>query len=307
MIHAHVPPFGAKQDRIFSHADIGQMVEGLRAALLRVRRRPGTMAVYPVPRGGIPVAYLLGGGFTVVDHPEHADAIVDDLIDSGITRARYEKLYAEKPFLALYQKTPQDGWITFPWEQGERREDGGEDIVIRLLQYIGEDPKRGGLHETPARVLKAWRHWAQGYGQDPMAVLKTFEDGAEGVDEMVVVRDIPFYSHCEHHLAPFFGTATIAYIPERKIVGLSKLSRLLGIYAHRLQVQERLTNQVADALWQGLAPKGVGVLVRARHLCMESRGICKQGHSTITSALRGVLHDEASARAEFLSLAGASS
>ena len=121
-------------------------------------------------------------------------------------------------------------------------------------------------------------------------------------DEMVVVKDIPFYSHCEHHLAPFFGTVTIAYVPDGKIVGLSKLSRVVSAFARRLQVQERLTNQIADALQEHLAPLGVGIVVTARHLCMESRGIEQQGSITITSALRGVMRDSASARSEFLAL-----
>jgi GTP cyclohydrolase I len=119
---------------------------------------------------------------------------------------------------------------------------------------------------------------------------------------MVVVRNIPFYSQCEHHLAPFFGTATISYIPQQKIIGLSKLSRMLDIFARRLQVQERLTNQVADALFDNLNPLGVGVLIRARHLCMESRGVCQQGHETVTSALRGAMKEDARARAEFMQL-----
>jgi len=120
---------------------------------------------------------------------------------------------------------------------------------------------------------------------------------------MVIVKDIPFYTHCEHHMAPFFGTATVAYIPNGRIVGLSKISRIVDMFARRLQVQERLTNQIADALAENLLPKGVGVVIKARHLCMESRGICQQGHHTITSALRGVLKEDEKARAEFMSLA----
>lgn len=179
-----------------------------------------------------------------------------------------------------------------------------QEIILEFLeQVIGEDTRRGGLIETPKRVAKAWGHWTSGYGQNPADILKVFEDGAENYDEMVVVRDIPFYSHCEHHLAPFFGTASIAYIPQGKVVGLSKLSRVLDIFARRLQVQERLTNQVADCIWEHLDPKGVGVLIRARHLCMESRGICQQGHHTVTSALRGVMKDQQETREEFLSLA----
>ena len=137
---------------------------------------------------------------------------------------------------------------------------------------------------------------------DAGTVLKVFEDGAENYDEMVLVKDIPFYSHCEHHMAPFFGTATIAYIPNGKIVGLSKLSRLTKVFANRLQVQERLTAQIADAIVKHLDPRGVGVVVRARHLCMESRGICQQGHHTVTSALRGRM-TVPEVRAEFMQLA----
>lgn len=178
-----------------------------------------------------------------------------------------------------------------------------EDCIRELLVHIGEDPARGGLLDTPARVAKAWQFWASGYKQDPADVLKTFEDGAEGCDEMVVVKDIPFYTHCEHHMAPFFGTATIAYLPAGRIVGLSKLSRVLDVFAKRLQVQERLTSQVADALMDNLRPKGAGVVVKARHLCMESRGVQKQGHHTVTSALRGLYKSDPAVRAEFMALA----
>jgi GTP cyclohydrolase I len=175
-------------------------------------------------------------------------------------------------------------------------------IAAMLTHVIGENPLRGGLLETPARVAKAWKHWTSGYGKDPAELLKVFEDGAEGVNEMVVVRDIPIYSHCEHHLAPIFGTATIGYLPDGKIVGLSKLNRLADMFARRLQVQERMTNQIADALMQHLAPHGCGVVVNARHMCMESRGV-QQSSSTTTSALRGVFKDDPTVRAEFLSLA----
>lgn len=175
-------------------------------------------------------------------------------------------------------------------------------IVRDLLDVvIGEDVTRGGLIETPGRVVKAWEEWTGGYKQDPADVLKSFEDGAEGCDEMVLVKDIPVYSHCEHHLAPFFGVAHVAYLPEDRIVGLSKLPRLVDVYAKRLQVQERLTNQIADALDKGLKPKGVGVIVECRHLCMESRGIKRQGASTTTSAMRGAFRNQAT-RQEMLSL-----
>ncbi len=179
----------------------------------------------------------------------------------------------------------------------------GHQAARDILRLVGENLNRGGLKETPKRFTKAWLDWTSGYDVNIKLLMKCFKDGANGVDEMVVVRNIPFYSHCEHHLAPFFGTATVAYIPKGRIVGLSKLNRLVDAYARRLQVQERLTNQVADAMLEHLRPAGVGVLVRARHMCMESRGVCQQGHETVTTALRGALKRSASARAEFLAIA----
>lgn len=180
-----------------------------------------------------------------------------------------------------------------------------ESIVIDLLGDVIGEIHREGLAETPARVVKAWKHWCSGYDADIPALLKVFEDGADGYDEMVMVKNIPIYSKCEHHLADIFGTCTIAYIPNGRIVGLSKLSRVADAFARRLQVQERLTCQIADALHDNLIPKGVGVIIKARHMCMESRGLCQQGHHTVTSALRGVLKDDPTARAEFMALANA--
>lgn len=177
-----------------------------------------------------------------------------------------------------------------------------KDAFHSMLRWMGENPSRSGLIETPSRMVHAWKEWTKGYHQDPDEIFKTFEDGAQDYNEMVIVRDLPFYSHCEHHLAPFFGTATIAYIPSHRIVGLSKLGRLLGIFACRLQVQERLTTQIADCIMKNLAPLGCGVLIKARHLCMESRGLSTQGHQTITSALRGNFPTDR-IRSEFLSLA----
>lgn len=173
----------------------------------------------------------------------------------------------------------------------------------RLLTSLGENPDRPGLVETPARVAKAWQHWTSGYEQDPVEVLKAFEDGAEEYNELIVVRNIPVYSHCEHHLAPFFGKATVGYLPSGKIVGLSKLTRLVDIFSKRLQVQERLTIQIANALMEVLEPKAVGVVIKCRHLCMESRGIRAIGEETITSAMLGELQPNLGLRTEFLALA----
>jgi len=173
----------------------------------------------------------------------------------------------------------------------------------RFLKSLGEDPDRPGLLETPARVAKAWKNWSSGYSQNPADVLKAFEDGAEEYNELIVVRNIPVYSHCEHHLAPFFGKATVGYMPDGKIVGLSKLTRLVECFAKRLQVQERLTIQVANALMESLQPKAVGVVIRCRHLCMESRGIKTAGEETVTSAMLGELQPNLAMRTEFLHLA----
>jgi GTP cyclohydrolase I len=173
----------------------------------------------------------------------------------------------------------------------------------RFLASLGEDPTRTGLVETPARVAKAWKHWTAGYALDPAECLKVFEDGAQDYNELIVVRGIPMYSHCEHHLAPFFGTATIGYVPDGKIVGLSKLTRLVECYSKRLQVQERLTIQIANALMTQLEPKAVGVVIRCRHLCMESRGIRTQGEETVTSAMLGELQTNLALRTEFFALA----
>lgn len=294
---------------ILSSADVAARATVVARRLSRKLDAP-LMHVYGIPRGGIPAAFAVADAYNrdalselrITDDPKLADVFIDDIIDSGRTRDHYLSNHGIKPFFALVDKfeEPDIGWVVFPWEGTV--ESSAEDIPLRLLQFIGEDTERPGLVETPARVVKAWQHWTRGYAMDPAALLKSFDDGAERVDEMVVVRDIPFYSHCEHHLAPFFGTADVAYIPEGRIVGLSKLARVVDAFAARLQVQERLTNQIADTIAsEVLAPKGVGVRLTARHLCMESRGITKAGATTQTSALRGVFL-EATTRAEFLSL-----
>lgn len=189
-------------------------------------------------------------------------------------------------------------------EQVEREEKAKQG-VRDLLRLVGEDVQREGLLETPARVVRAWQEMTAGYAQDPKDVLKLFKDGAEDYDEMIAVRNIPFYSACEHHMLPFFGTADIAYIPSEppraRIVGLSKLARVLEVYARRLQVQERMTRQIADALEQNLMPRGVAVRVRARHMCMECRGVRSHGTVTDTRVVRGLFRDVSAVRAEFLS------
>lgn len=169
-----------------------------------------------------------------------------------------------------------------------------------LLSGLDPSPSRAGIAETPVRAAKAWAFYCSGYDMDARAILKTFEDGAEACDEMVTVKGIPVYSHCEHHLAAIFGTATVSYIPDGKIVGLSKLTRLVDMHARRLQVQERLTNDVANDLYTILGCKGVGVRLECRHMCMEARGVRTAGSVTVTTSVRGVYKDLPETRREFL-------
>jgi GTP cyclohydrolase I len=180
-----------------------------------------------------------------------------------------------------------------------------EALARRQLELLGEDPERDGLLKTPARIAKAMAFLTRGYGLDARGVIgdALFEVDSE---QMVLVRDIELYSMCEHHMLPFFGKAHIAYIPNGRVVGLSKLARVVDVFARRLQVQERLTEEIAGALDDVLRPQGVGVVVEAAHMCMMMRGVEKQNSMTVTSALRGVFKDDASTRAEFLRLAHSS-
>ncbi|HXA57417.1 MAG TPA: GTP cyclohydrolase I FolE [Candidatus Acidoferrum sp.] len=175
------------------------------------------------------------------------------------------------------------------------------DLVRKMLIKIGEDPGREGLEKTPQRFEKAIRYLTSGYDQDPEKVL----NGARfsvAYDEMVVVKDIEVYSLCEHHLLPFFGKCHVAYLPNKQVVGLSKIARLVNVYARRLQIQERLTSQIAQALEDKLRPQGVGVIIEARHMCMVMRGVEKQGSVAVTSAMLGKFREDKQTRDEFLSL-----
>ena len=195
--------------------------------------------------------------------------------------------------------TPPSGQSPPPSSSGPPDVDGIAPLVERLLTELGEDPRRESLRKTPARVAESLRFLTQGYRQDLTGLVNgaVFE---EQVDEMVVVRDIELYSLCEHHLVPFFGKAHVGYLPRGKIIGLSKIPRLVDVFARRLQVQERLTNQIASALFELLAPRGVGVVVEAQHLCMMMRGVEKQNSRAVTSCMLGTFRSDARTRAEFL-------
>jgi GTP cyclohydrolase I len=176
--------------------------------------------------------------------------------------------------------------------------------VRTLIRWAGDDPDREGLLDTPRRVARAWREYARGYQEDPAHHLsRTFEE-VGGYDEIVLLKDIPFQSHCEHHMAPIIGKAAIAYLPNDRVVGISKLARVLHGFARRLQVQERLTAQVADAIWQHLQPKGVAVVIEASHACMTARGVQTPGVMMTTSRMMGTFREDERSRREVLALMG---
>ena len=200
------------------------------------------------------------------------------------------------------------GWETEGDEpQGSRNIAVPEDVqeaIRTLIRWAGDDPAREGLVDTPARVGRAWREYCQGYGDDPAIHLERQFGEVGGYDEVVLLKDIPFQSHCEHHMAPIQGKAAIAYLPRDSVVGISKLARVLHGYAQRLQIQERLTAEVAQCIWDNLKPHGVAVVIEAAHSCMSARGVHTPGVSMVTSRLLGCFLEDSRSRKEVLSLMG---
>lgn len=191
-----------------------------------------------------------------------------------------------------------------PTDESRPSRTEAEAAVRTLLRWAGDDPAREGLLDTPARVVRAFEEWFVGYGNDPEAMLRrTFEE-VEGYDEMVVLKDIHFESYCEHHMAPIIGKAHVAYLPDRRVVGISKLARVVDLYAKRLQIQEKMTSQIANAIQDVLEPKGVAVVIEAVHQCMTTRGVHKTGVSMVTSRMLGAFRDDPITRREFLSIIG---
>jgi GTP cyclohydrolase I len=178
------------------------------------------------------------------------------------------------------------------------------EAIRTLIRWAGDDPTREGLVDTPRRVAKAWKEYCAGYEDDPGSHLERVFEEVGGYDEIVLLRDIPFQSHCEHHMAPIIGKAHIAYLPANWVVGISKLARVLHGYARRLQVQERLTAEVADCIWERLRPRGVAVVIEATHACMAARGVCTPGVTMTTSRMMGVFRDDERSRKEVLALMG---
>ena len=199
--------------------------------------------------------------------------------------------------------SPDDGDLVAPTPRVTVPKEVAE-AVRTLIRWAGDDPDREGLTDTPNRVARAWKEYARGYGEDPaLHLTRTFEE-VGGYDEIVLLKDIPFQSHCEHHLAPIIGKAAIAYLPGERVVGISKLARVLHGFARRLQVQERLTAQVADCIWDALQPKGVAVVIEASHACMSARGVNTPGVMMTTSRMMGVFREDERSRKEVLALMG---
>ena len=194
-----------------------------------------------------------------------------------------------------------------PLSEGRPSRSEAEEAVRTLIRWAGDDPTREGLVDTPDRVVRAYEEFFAGYQEDPVDILRrTFEE-TDGYDEMVILRDIRLESHCEHHMVPFIGKAHVAYLPGRRVVGISKLARIVDVYAHRLQIQEKLTAQIANTINEVLQPRGVGVVIEAAHQCMTTRGIRKPGVTMVTSRMLGAFRDDPATRREFMSLIGAHS
>lgn len=251
------------------------------------------MKIYGIPRGGsVVAAEATRYGAVVVHKPELADVIVDDVIDSGVTADIYNHTY-QKPVLALVNKIEEEinEWVVFPWEPSQAQD--GADTVRRLIEHIGDNPARHGIEDTPDRVVRSWQELYAGYGDPP--TLTWFQDDT---DEMIISRGIRFYSMCEHHMLPFFGTADVGYIPDGQVVGISKLSRLVTHYAKRLQIQERLARDIGEALAPNV--NGVAVHIAAQHMCMMARGVSQDNSIMTTNYLTGVFRDNPETRSEFL-------
>lgn len=268
------------------------------------KKDKGYTSIFAIPRGGVPVGVYLSKelGLPLVEEPTEGSLVVDDLVDSGKTideyiKARYDvavvyrKPHSPVEASNLYIVETLDDWIEFPYEQTNT---DAEENFRRILEFLGEDPTREGLQETPKRYLKFMKQFLE---KDDFN-FTVFD--AEGYDEMIVQKDIPFYSLCEHHIAPFFGTATVAYIPGDKIVGLSKLARTVRHYAANLQNQERITSQVAERLEKELKPLGVAVTISARHFCMEMRGVKTHDVHTVTTKVTGAFKEKPETRAEYM-------
>jgi GTP cyclohydrolase IA len=219
----------------------------------------------------------------------------------------YSSQLKEAPMDELVKSSTMRAVKSSPEHVAKPTREEAMDAVRTLLRWAGDNPQREGLLDTPKRVVKAYEELFKGYGENPDEILNKVFKEVDGYDDMVLVRDIPFYSHCEHHMVPFVGKAHIAYYPSDGVVGLSKLARLVDVYSRRLQTQETMTAQIINALNTTLQPRGVAVLVEAEHMCMSMRGVQKHGSSTITTQFSGVFRDDPQEQVKFFTLVRASS
>jgi GTP cyclohydrolase I len=264
-----------------------------------------TNVVYGIPSGGMILTAFLKNA-KVTHDPKEATMILDDVIDSGKTAQKY--LQYGVPVRALFTsenkidyELMKKNWIVFPWEMDHPAgQKSVQDNIVRMLQYLGEDPTREGLLETPNRIVKSWSKLYEGYTKDPKDIFTCFDSA--GYDQIILSKDIEIYSTCEHHMLPFFGKAHVAYIPNERIVGISKLSRLVDIFARRMQIQERIGQQVTDALMEHLKPKAAACIIEAKHMCMCMRGVEKQNSTMVTSSMTGVFLTKPEAKQELMQL-----
>lgn len=278
-------------------------------------------SVFGIPRGGIHVAQELSKelNIPIVSVPKTGTLIVDDIYESGRTLHNYASYHTAVIFVKkdkgisglkkpTYFSDLTDKWIVFPWETKDGVDEGIQTNVLRMIEYAGEDPSREGLRDTPKRFENAWNFYTSGYKQRLEDIATAFDnpsngkDGNPSIDQIVIIPKIDFYSLCEHHLAPFYGQVHIGYLPKKKVLGLSKFARITNMFSRRLQIQERLTQEIAEAIMTLVDPLGVGVVIRGVHLCMRSRGVEKQNSEMVTSVQLGYFRDKPEARAEFLSL-----
>ena len=271
------------------------------------------ISLYGVPRGGVYAAQAVAlhlayanHASRLVENASEADFIIDDIMDSGRTRQGFIDV-DDRDFFALvdYQGKDKDlkgTWISFPWER-MNTETGIEDHITRLIAFMGDDPEREGLIETPDRVIRSYEKLFGGYNTIiDKNLIKVFKN--DGYDEMILMKDIPFFSTCEHHIIPFFGKAHIAYIPGNHIIGISKLVRIMEGFTRRLTIQERICQQITETLQSLLKPAGVACVLEAQHLCMMARGVEKYSSILVTSSLTGVFKEKIETRNEFMSMIG---
>jgi len=267
--------------------------------------------IYPIHKNGLYVANFLSEslGLKIIYDKESINdfnkselIIVDDLVDSGRTLSSFKgidkavlfvKNNNQKKVKYFVEKT--NDWIRFPFE----KENDIEENIVRMLEYIGEDPTREGLIDTPKRIVKSWDKLYGGYKMNPKDLVTSFQDGA--CDEVVILKNIEFYSVCEHHNLPFFGKISIGYLPRKKVIGVSKLARIVEVYARRMQIQEKMTTQIADCIVDLINPRGVMVVCEAQHFCVVARGVEKKNSLMVTSAIRGAFRKK-DLRDEFLNL-----